>query len=66
MNRLAEGNAVPTLWTTNDIAACDPALMRRITFTLTLRTPPAPVRARVWQRLSRAHGMPLEGRLRPE
>ncbi len=59
MNRLVEGNAVPTLWTTNDIAACDPALMRRITFTLTLRTPPAPVRARVWQRLSRAHGMPL-------
>jgi transitional endoplasmic reticulum ATPase len=59
MNRLLETNPVPTLWTTNDISACDPALLRRMSFTLELRTPPATVRARIWQRLAARHRMPL-------
>ncbi|PUB10559.1 AAA family ATPase [Yoonia sediminilitoris] len=58
-NRLIEGNAVPTLWTTNDISDCDPAFLRRISFTLELRTPPVSVRARVWQELARKHRVPL-------
>ena len=59
MNRLFETNAVPTLWTTNDIESCDPALMRRITLTLELRTPPVNVRARIWSRLAKQHDVPL-------
>ena len=59
MNRLFETNSVPTLWTTNDIESCDPALMRRITLTLELRTPPVNVRARIWRRLAKQHDVPL-------
>lgn len=58
-NRLLEANPVPTLWTTNDISDCDPAFLRRITFTLELRTPPAAVRARIWERLAAQHEVPL-------
>ena len=65
MNRLFETNAVPTLWTTNDIESCDPALMRRITLTLELRTPPVNVRARIWRRLAKQHDVPLSQRTMP-
>jgi SpoVK/Ycf46/Vps4 family AAA+-type ATPase len=60
LNRLLDGNPVPTLWTTNDISSCDPAFLRRITYTLELRTPSAPIRARVWQRLAGKHGISLD------
>lgn len=63
MNRMLEGNPVPTLWTTNDISACDPAFLRRITSTLELRTPPVTVRARVWQKLAKQHQVPLSREL---
>ncbi len=59
MNRLIEGNPVPTLWTTNNISDCDPAFLRRISFTLELRTPPVADRARVWQKLAKQHQVPL-------
>lgn len=59
MNRLLEGNQVPTLWTTNDIRTCDPALLRRISFTLELRTPPPAIRARIWKKLSDKQHIPL-------
>ena len=59
MNRLFETNAVPTLWTTNDIDSCDPAFLRRITLVLELRTPPVNVRARIWRRLAKQHDVPL-------
>ncbi|TDE33788.1 AAA family ATPase [Antarcticimicrobium sediminis] len=59
MNRLIETNPVPTLWTTNSIGDCDPAFLRRISFTLELRTPPVSVRARVWQKLAKHHQVPL-------
>ncbi|MCZ8186214.1 MAG: AAA family ATPase [Beijerinckiaceae bacterium] len=59
LNRLLEGNPVPTLWTTNDIDFCDPAFLRRMTFTLELRTPTPEIRARVWSRLARQQRIPL-------
>ena len=58
-NRLLENNPVPTLWTTNDISACDPAFLRRISFTLELRTPPVSVRSRIWEKLAEHHEVPL-------
>jgi transitional endoplasmic reticulum ATPase len=58
-NRLLENNPVPTLWTTNDISNCDPAFLRRISFTLELRTPPVSVRCRIWEKLAEHHQVPL-------
>jgi transitional endoplasmic reticulum ATPase len=59
LNRLLESNPVPTLWTTNDISDCDPAFLRRISFTLELRTPPIAVRCRIWEKLALHHRVPL-------
>jgi SpoVK/Ycf46/Vps4 family AAA+-type ATPase len=59
INRLLENNPVPTLWTTNDISDCDPAFLRRISFTLELRTPPVSVRSRIWEKLAEHHQIPM-------
>ena len=59
INRILENNPVPTLWTTNDISDCDPAFLRRISFTLELRTPPVSVRSHIWEKLAEQHRVPL-------
>lgn len=51
VNRLLEENAVPTFWTCNDIRGFDPAILRRMTAAIELKTPSAPVRERVWHRI---------------
>lgn len=51
-NRLLETNPIPTLWTTNSISACDPAFLRRMTFSVEMRRPSGPVRQKVWERLA--------------
>ena len=58
INRLLENNPVPTLWTTNDINDCDPAFLRRISFTLELRTSPVSARSRIWEKLAEHHRIP--------
>ena len=63
INRLLENNPVPTLWTTNDIKDCDPAFLRRISFTLELRTPPVAVRTRIWEKLAAYHQVSLSKEL---
>ena len=57
VNRLLEENPVPVLWTTNDIAAFDPALLRRMTFALEVKAPPAGPRASVLRSLTRQAGL---------
>ena len=59
MNRMLETAPVPVLWTANSIAACDPAFLRRITFTLELRTPPERIRVRIWRKHAKEHGIEL-------
>ncbi|GLS81054.1 AAA family ATPase [Paracoccus marinus] len=54
-NRLLETNPVPTLWTTNSVEACDPAFLRRMTFSAEMRPPAGPIRKRIWQRLADRH-----------
>ncbi|WP_415392475.1 ATP-binding protein [Paracoccus sp. SJTW-4] len=54
-NRLLETNPVPTLWTTNSIEACDPAFLRRITFSAEMRPPAGCIRKRIWQPLADRH-----------
>ena len=44
LHRMLETNPVPVLWTTNDIESCDPALLRRMTLTVEMRTPGPRVR----------------------
>ncbi|MFN3311896.1 MAG: AAA family ATPase [Hyphomonas sp.] len=54
-NRLLETNPVPTLWTTNSISTCDPAFLRRMTFSAEMRPPAGGIRKRIWQRLADRH-----------
>jgi len=54
-NRLLETNPVPILWTTNSIATCDPAFLRRMTFSAEMRPPAGQIRKRIWQRLADRH-----------
>lgn len=54
-NRLLETNPVPTLWTTNSIETCDPAFLRRMTFSAEMRPPAGYIRKRIWQRLADRH-----------
>ena len=49
LNRLLEEAPVPTLWTSNSLRGFDPALLRRITLAIEVRTPPPAVRERVWK-----------------
>lgn len=51
MHKLFEESRVPTLWTVNDPSALGPSVLRRMTFAIEMKVPPAKVRERVWQRL---------------
>lgn len=51
MHRLFEETRVPTLWTVNDAAALGPSVLRRMTYAIEMKVPPARVRERVWQRI---------------
>jgi len=64
LHRLLETNPVPTLWTSNSIRRIDPALLRRMTFSLEMRQPPQQVRARIWARLSEKHRLPIDDAMR--
>lgn len=49
-NRLLEGNAVPTLWLSNEIGQIDSAFLRRFDFIFELRTPPLAVRRKILEK----------------
>jgi len=51
MHKLFEESRVPTLWTVNDPSALGPSVLRRMTFAIEMKVPPARVRERVWARL---------------
>ena len=59
LNRLLESNPIPTIWTSNDVRCFDPALLRRFTLVVQLRTPPESVRAQMWQSLALKSGLDL-------
>lgn len=50
LNRLLENNSVPTFWTCNDIDQFDPALLRRMTLAIEIKSPPENVRVRIWKK----------------
>jgi AAA+ superfamily predicted ATPase len=43
-NRILEQNPVPVLWTSNSLAECDPAFLRRMTFILEMKPMPVALR----------------------
>lgn len=51
MHKLFEESRIPTLWTVNDPYALGPSVLRRMTYAIEMKVPPAKVRERVWQRL---------------
>jgi len=61
VNRLLEGNQVPTVWTSNRIDMVDPAHLRRMSYILRMGYPNAKARARIVARVAEAEGMAPEG-----
>ena len=57
MHRLLEQAPAPTLWTMNDAAGVNPAILRRMMFALALRPPTARVRTRIWMRQLERNGI---------
>ena len=51
INRLLEQSAVPVIWTCNEATAIDPAILRRMSLAIEIKTPSQRVRARVWRRV---------------
>ena len=48
-NRMLEKNETPVIWITNNIKCLDPAYLRRFSYALEVKTPPAQARARIWR-----------------
>jgi AAA+ superfamily predicted ATPase len=57
INRLLEGNRVPTIWTSNAIDMVDPAHLRRMSYILKMGYPNAKARARIVARVAEAEGV---------
>lgn len=48
--RVLENTPVPVVWTCNELGFIEPAILRRMTLALEIKTPDAPVRQRIWTR----------------
>ena len=57
MHRVLEEAPTPTLWTMNSSREVSEAILRRMMFALELRRPTSRVRARIWTRELRRHGI---------
>lgn len=61
VNRLLEGNKVPTIWTSNRIDMVDPAHLRRMSYILRMDHPGRNARARIVARVAADEGVAPEG-----
>lgn len=66
INRMLETNPIPVIWTTNSVEACDPAFLRRMSYSTLMRPPSGRVRARIWQRLEQRHGAGIAAEALPQ
>jgi SpoVK/Ycf46/Vps4 family AAA+-type ATPase len=46
---MLEKTETPVIWISNYVCAFDPAYLRRFSYALEVKTPPAPARARIWR-----------------
>ncbi len=60
-NRILETNSVPTLWTCNQIDEFDPALLRRMSIAIEMRSPPKSVRKRIWKKVLQKSQLSISG-----
>lgn len=60
LNRMIEQNPIPIVWTCNETGGIDPAVLRRMTLAIEVRTPSRPVRTRIWQRVLDQTGLTLD------
>ena len=51
LNYILETNAVPVIWTTNNIEDVDPAFLRRMTYTIEFEKLPETTRLNIWKRI---------------
>lgn len=58
-NRALETNPIPVIWTTNSLASCDPAFLRRMSYSIHMPSPSGQIRSRIWQRLEARHRVGL-------
>jgi SpoVK/Ycf46/Vps4 family AAA+-type ATPase len=49
LNRMLEKNETPVIWIANKVRSFDERHLRRFSYALELKTPPVPVRARIWR-----------------
>lgn len=59
LNRMLELNETPIVWTTNAIDEFDPAFLRRMIFSMEMKTPPAAVRSTQWRRIAKRSGVKI-------
>jgi SpoVK/Ycf46/Vps4 family AAA+-type ATPase len=60
VNRLLENNPVPVIWACNDVEFIDPAILRRMTLAIEIKTPNQPARERIWRRVLTDKKLELE------
>jgi SpoVK/Ycf46/Vps4 family AAA+-type ATPase len=60
LNRLLESNAVPVIWTSNNIYEIDAAVLRRMSLIVEIKAPPASQRERILRRLAHRYEVNLE------
>lgn len=65
-NRMLENNPIPVIWTTNSVESCDPAFLRRMSFSCLMRPPSGRVRARIWGRLEHRHRAGISAMVLPQ
>lgn len=59
MNRLFENNPTPTIWTLNNIALLDEAILRRMSLVIEFDRPPRKNRAAMMERIAERHDLAL-------
>jgi len=52
LNRILERNRVPVVWTSNNIHNIDKAIIRRMTLTLEISSPPHRQRSQIWRQVA--------------
>ncbi len=62
LNRLLERNPVPVIWACNDVDTLEPAVLRRMTLAIEVKTPGRTARRGIWQRALRESGLDLPPR----
>lgn len=64
-NRMLETNPIPVIWTINSVDACDPAFLRRMSYSALMRPPSGRVRSRIWHRLEARHATGISEAILP-